>query len=65
MIFADKTSNMSRLTKKEHNNLLRNTITSKYKKTNTKIKYRKDKKGKGILKNKEVLNRRARYQLRK
>ena len=38
MTFADKTSNMYQLTKEEHNKLLRNAITSKYKKTNTKIK---------------------------
>ena len=38
MTFADKTSNMYRLTKEKHNKLLRNAITSKYEKTNTKIK---------------------------
>ena len=38
MTFADKTSNMHQLTKDEHNKLLQNVITSKYKRTNTKIK---------------------------
>ena len=33
--FGDKTSNMFRLTKEEHNKLLRNAVTWKYKKTNT------------------------------
>ena len=55
--FADKTSGMYRLTKEEHNKLLRNAITSKYKKTNTKIKDKINKKVKEILKNKEVLHR--------
>ena len=55
--FADKTSNMYRLTKEEHNKLLRNAITSKYKKTNTKIKDKINKKGKEILKKKEALHR--------
>ena len=37
--------------------LLRNTVTSKYKKKNTKIKDKISKKGKEILKNKEALHR--------
>ena len=37
---------MYRLTKEEHNKLLRNAVTSKYKKTNTKIKDKKNKKRK-------------------
>ena len=48
---------MYRLTKEEHNKLLRKAITSKYKKTNTKIKDKINKKGKEILKNKEALHR--------
>ena len=48
---------MCRLTKVEHNKLFRNTITWKYKKINTKIKDRINKKGKEILKNKEALHR--------
>ena len=50
MTFEDKTSNMYRLTKGEHNKLLRNAFTSKYKKTNTKTKDEINKKGKEILK---------------
>ena len=57
MTFADKTSNMYQLTKEEHNKLLRNVVTSKYKKTNTKTKDKIDKKGKKILKNKEAFHR--------
>ena len=38
MAFADKTSNMYRLTKEEHKKLLWNAVTSKYKKAKTKIK---------------------------
>ena len=57
MTFADKTSNMYRLTKEEHNKLLRNAITSKYKKTNTKIKDKINKKEKENFKNKEALHR--------
>ena len=38
LTFTDKTSNKYRLTKEEHNTLLWNAITLKYKKTNTKIK---------------------------
>ena len=51
MTFADKISNMYQLTKEEHT-----AITSKYKKTNKKIKYRINRKGKEILKNKEALH---------
>ena len=57
MTFADKTCNMYRLTKEEDKKLLRNAVTSKYKKTNTKVKDKIDKKGKEILKNKEALHR--------
>ena len=57
MTFADKTSNIYRLTKEEHNKLLRSAIISKYKKTNIKVKNKINKKGKEILKNKEALHR--------
>ena len=57
MTFADKNSSIYRLTKEKHNKLLRNEITSKYKKTNTKIKDETNKKGKDILKKKEALHR--------
>ena len=57
MAFSDKISNMYRLTKEEHSKLLRNAITSKYKKTNKIIKDKITKKGNEILKNKEALHR--------
>ena len=57
MTSVDKTSNMYRLTKKEHNKLLQNAIISKNKKTNKKMKDKINKKGKAILKNKEALQR--------
>ena len=57
MISVDKTSNMYRLTKEEHNKLLQNAIISKNKKTNKKMKDKINKKGKAILKNKEALQR--------
>ena len=48
---------MYRLIKEEQNTSLQNAITSKHKKTNKKIKYKINKKGKEILKNKEALYR--------
>ena len=57
MTFADKTSHIYRLTKVEDKKLLRNAITSKYKKTNTKIKDKMNKKEKENFKNKEALHR--------
>ena len=57
MSFADKTSKMYRLTKEKHNTLLRNAITSKYKKANTKIKHKRNKRRKETLKNKDALHR--------
>ena len=48
LTFADKISNMYRFTKEEHNKLLRNAITSKYEKTNTKMKNKINKIGKKI-----------------
>ena len=57
MTFSDKNSNMYRLTKEEHSKLLRNAITSKYKKTNKIIKDKINKKSNEILKNKETLHR--------
>ena len=57
MTYANRASNIYRLTKEEHNKSIRTTVTSNYKKANTKIKDKINKKGKEILKNKEVLNR--------
>ena len=53
LTFAGKTSNMCRLTEEEHNKLSKKAITSRYKKTNTKIKDKINKKGKGLLKKKK------------
>ena len=50
MTFAGKTPNMYRLTEEEQNKLSRKAMTSKYKRTNTKIKDKINKKGKGLLK---------------
>ena len=47
---ADKTLKMYRLTKEEYNKMLRNAITSTYKKTNGNIKKRINEKGKEIVK---------------
>ena len=47
---------MYRLTKEKHNKLLWKAITSKYKKTNTNIKDKINKKRQKILKNKEILH---------
>ena len=47
---ADKTSNMYRLTKEQHNKMRRNAITSTYKKANGSIKKRSNEKGKEIVK---------------
>ena len=55
--FADKTSSIYRLTKNEHNMLLRNAFTSICKKANTKIKDKINKREKEIWKNKEALHR--------
>ena len=56
MTYANRASNIYRLTKEEHNKSIRTTVTSNYKKTNAKIKDKINKKGKEILKNKEVLS---------
>ena len=53
MTFAGKTPNMYRLTEEEQNKLSRKAMTSKYKRTNTKIKDKINKKGKGLLKKKK------------
>ena len=59
LTFADKSSNMYRLTKEEYVKMRRNAITSTYKKTNSNIKKRIDIKGKQIMENvdKEILDR--------
>ena len=59
LTFADKSSNMYRLTKEEYVKMRRNVITSTLKKTNSNIKKRIDIKGKQIMENvdKEILDR--------
>ena len=49
LTFADKSSNMYRLTKEKYVKMRRNAITSTYKKTNNNIKKRIDIKGKQIM----------------
>ena len=51
LTFADKSSNMYRLTKKEYVKMRRNAITSTYKKTSNNLKKRIDIKGKQIMEN--------------
>ena len=55
--FANKTTNLCRLTKAEYNRMINDAITSKYKKASNNIKKQINIDGKQILKNKEVLNR--------
>ena len=57
LTFADKTSNMYRLSKEKHEELLTNAVTSNYKKANNSIKKKINMAGKQILKNSEILNR--------
>ena len=56
---ADKTSNMYKLTKEEYNKMLKNAITSTYKKTNNNIKTKINSEGKRIIKkcNGGILNK--------
>ena len=57
LTFADKTSNMYRLSKEEHEQLLTNAATSTYKKANNSVKKKINMAGKQILKNNKILNR--------
>ena len=57
MAFADKTSNMYRLTKKKYGQLIMNFITSTYKKANSNIKKQINKAGKNLMRDKEVIKR--------
>ena len=50
MTFADKTSNMYRLTKEKYDQLIMNSITSTYKKANNKIKKQINMAGKNLNK---------------
>ena len=53
--FADKTSNMYRLTKEEYDQLIMNSITSTYKKANNNIKKQTNMTGKTLMSDKEVI----------
>ena len=55
----DKAPNMYELRKKEYNKILRDSVTSTYKKTNDSIKKRTNKKGKEIVKKlfEEIIDR--------
>ena len=55
--FADKTANLYRLTKEEHDKPLQNIVTSKFWKVAEKIKDKINKEGKRVLKEKDVMKR--------
>ena len=57
MTFADKTSNMYRLTKEQYDKLIMNSIPSTYKKANSNIKKQINKVGKNLVRDKEVIKR--------
>ena len=57
MTFADKTSNMYRLTKEQYDQLIMNSITSTYRKANSNIKKQINKAGKNLMRDKEVIKR--------
>ena len=57
MTFADRTSNMYRLTKEQYDKLIMNSITCTYKKANSNIKKQINKAGKNLMKYKEVIER--------
>ena len=57
MTFADKTSNMYRLTKEEYDQLIMNSITSTYKKANNNINKQINMAGKNLMRDKEVIKR--------
>ena len=57
LTFADKASNMYRLSKEEHEELLANAVTSSYKTANKSINKKINMAGKQILKYNEILNR--------
>ena len=55
MTFADKTSNMYRLTKEQYDQLIMNSVTSYYKKES--IKKQINMVGKNLMRDKEVIKR--------
>ena len=57
LTFADKTTNMYKLTKEEHNKLLTDAVTSTYKKAEANVESKIMSEGKKLVKNKSVYNR--------
>ena len=57
MAFAGKTSNMYRLTKEQHNQLIMNSLTFNYKKASHNIKKQINMIGKNQMRDKEVIKR--------
>ena len=57
LTFADKTTNMYKLTKEEHNKLLTDAVTSTYKKAEANVESKIMSEGKELVKNKNVYNR--------
>ena len=57
LTFADKTSNVYKVTKEQYEKLLNNAITTSYKKVSKKTQDQINNQGKNILKNKEVIKR--------
>ena len=57
MTFADKTTNIFRLTREEYEKILNDSITATYKKASNNIKIKTNAAGKQVLRNNEVLKR--------
>ena len=55
LLKADKTSNMYKLSKDEYNYLLTKSITTNYKKADTKLEDKINKEGKDVLRNHDFL----------
>ena len=57
LTFADKTTNLYKLTKEDHNKLLRNAVTTTYKKVNKNIHHKINSDGSSIMKKKSIYDR--------
>ena len=57
MTFADKISNMYRLTKEQYDQLIMNSLMSNYKKANNNIKKQINMAGKKLIMDKEIIKR--------
>eukprot|EP00111_Clytia_hemisphaerica_P006802 TCONS_00019646-protein len=57
LTFADKTTNLYKLSKAEYNKLLHNAITSNYEKSNVEVEREIISRGKSLVKNKNIFNR--------